>query len=787
MIDALARDLAYGLRMLVRGRAFTAVAVLTLALGIGANSAIFSLVNGLLLRPLPYPQVDRLVWIATPMVTSDNVGEWRAGMRTLERVAAFGLRSAVLTGRGPAQRLSGMIVTEDYLPLLGATPVRGRLWTADELSTGGPGTIVVSQSLWQRLGPDAVPGATTLTLDGASYTVIGVLPASFPNLHYRSDVWWPAAGATGRGFNLIALRRADATVEAVRLEATALAERIDVAGLPIARRFANVNALAAIYTGDIRTPLLVFLAAAGFVLLIACANVANLLLARAAGRQREMVVRTALGAGRPVLLRQLLSESAVLGLAGALAGALVGFAGLRAVLSLVPEYYSFGRIAAVQMDGRVLGFTFVIAFATTLLAGLAPALHAVRHAASAATGSVRLSSTRTTRRSHEALMAAEIALALVLLIGTVLLIRTFLVLRPAAPGFEVNDRMVASIALPDAGAIDPAGFARRLLEEVDVAAPSARAAIATDVPLSGLVMMFPLQEVDGQPVDPTAGRRNDILFVAATPDYFDVMGMPLVRGRRLMETDVPGSTPVIVVNERAAAQLWPDGDALGRILVLDLGDRSAELVVAGVVGNTRASGNHLNASATAFAAFWQMPWNRFQLVVHQPRGGELTADAVRRIVESIDAGVPVGSTAMLEQMVARTVAERRFHMTLMAVFAGLALALALVGCYGVLSYSVAQRTREIGVRVALGATHGAILRTVVLRGVVLVALGLAAGTLIALATTRVLGNYLFGVPPTDVATFAGAAAGLALVSLLAVYLPARRAASVQPVEALRTD
>jgi putative ABC transport system permease protein len=382
-------------------------------------------------------------------------------------------------------------------------------------------------------------------------------------------------------------------------------------------------------------------------------------------------------------------------------------------------------------------------------------------------------------------MAVEIALALVLLIGTVLLIRTFLVLRPASPGFDASDRMVASIALP--ASHDASTFAHRLLDNVGAAAPAARAAIATDVPLSGLVMVLPVLEVDGEPADPAAGRRNEVEVVASTPGYFAVIGMQMARGRGLAATDAAGSTPVVVVNERAAGRFWPDGDALGRSILIDGGDRPIEFVVVGVSRDTRSSGNHLDGRPTAFVSFWQVPWQRFQLVLHQPAGAAVTGEAVRRIVAAIDAGVPVGSIAMLEEMVAGSVADRRYHMTLMSVFAGLAVILALVGCYGVLSYSVAQRTREIGVRMALGASHGAILRSVMLRGTLLVTLGLIAGTAIALALTRVLASYLFGVPPTDPATFAAAAAGLALVSLAAVWLPARRAATVQPVEALRAD
>jgi putative ABC transport system permease protein len=790
-LDGSARDLRHAVHVLLRGGPFSAVAVLTLALGIGANTAIFSLVNGLLLRPLPYPEAERLIWIATPMVTPENLSEWREGMRSLERMAAFDVHSVVITGHGPAERLGGMIVTDEFLPLLGAVPVRGRLWTADEQRVGATPTVVVSQALWERVAAiSGEVGQTGLTLDGAIYTVIGVLPATFEDLHYDSDVWFPAGASAGRRFNIIGLRRPGASIAAVQAEATALAERVDVPGTAPRRRFANIQTLAQVYKGDIRTPLLVLFAAAGFVLLIACVNVTNLLLTRAAGREREMAVRSALGAGRATLLRQLLMESAVLALAGALVGWFVATAGLRAVLVLVPDFYGFGRIGGVRMDHAVLAFTALVAFATTLLAGLAPAIHAAQHAGRVAAGSTRVSATRRVRRWREALMAAEVALALVLLIGTVLLIRTFLVLRPASPGFEARDRMVARIQLPAVPERDEASkveFARRVLRDVQTAAPAARVALATDVPLSGIIMNFPVLEVDGRPYVPADDRAAGVDLVSASPNYFDVLGISVVRGRGLTPSDLPGSAGVVVLNESAANRFWPDADPIGRHIVLDFGERSVELGVVGVAADTRSSGIHTRARTTAFVSFWQVPWGRFELVVHQPAEARLSADAVRRIVASIDAGIPVPTITTLEQMTAQAVAEPRYHMVLMLVFGALAVVLAVVGCYGVLSYSVAQRTREIGIRVALGASRATIVRRLVARGALLVAIGLIAGTAMALALTRVLESRLYGVTPFDPATFAGAAAGLALVSLAAAYLPARRAAAVEPTEALRAE
>ncbi|MGH7576116.1 MAG: ADOP family duplicated permease [Longimicrobiales bacterium] len=792
-IDSLLRDVRHGVRVLVRGRLFTAIAVLTLALGIGANSAIFTLVNGLLLRPLPYPAVDRIVWITSLVTTSENLDEWRAGLHSLERFAAFDLHNPVLTGRGPAERLGGMVVTEEFLPLLGGEPVMGRLWTEDEQRLGGPPAVVVSQRLWQRLddgGSDV--GTMRLALDGVSYSIIGVLPASFQDLHYDSDVWFPAAGQSGLTFSIIGLRRRGVPIATVRTEASALAERVEAPRARPGRRFVNTLTLAQLYHGEVRPALLVLLAAAGFVLLIACANVANLLLARAAGREQEMAVRSALGAGRITLLRQLLTESAVLAVAGALAGWIVAMIGVRAVLAVTPDSYNFGRGAAgAQMDHNVFAFTLLIAGATTLLAGLAPAMHVAKHAPRATTASARASATRAMRRSREALVTAEIALALVLLIGTGLMIRTFLILRPASPGFEVRDRMVATVTLPSVPERDDAGraeFSRRLLEATAAAAPNARVALTTSVPMSS-ISNFAVVELGGRPYTNGDRRRDNVDLVAATPNYFDVIGMRLARGRGLVAAGVAGSVPVIVLNESAARRFWPDIDPIGRRIMLGIDERRMEFTVAGIAADMRSGGSSTTSRATGFVSFWRIPWEweRFRIVVHQPRNARLTGDAVRRIVASIDPGAPVGPVEMLEQIVADSMAVPRYHMVLMTAFGALAVMLALVGCYGVLSYSVAQRTREIGVRIALGASHRAILRSVLARASVLILFGIAAGLALAWALTRVLESNLYGITPTDPATYTAASASLALVSLLAAYLAARLVADVQPTQALKAD
>jgi predicted permease len=498
-----------------------------------------------------------------------------------------------------------------------------------------------------------------------------------------------------------------------------------------------------------------------------------------------MSLRAALGAGRGTLLRQLITESGVLAVAGGVVGVLVGAAAIRAAFVFVPDHYAMGRVAQVRMDFAVLAFTLVTGLAVTLVAGLGPAVHAAR---SATAGSSRATTSRTTGRFREALVVAEIALALVLLIGTVLLIRTFLVLRPASPGFDPDDRLVASVTLPentersDAERVE---FARRLKAALQTGAPGARGALASEVPLSGLIARVQATDVDGEPL--AEGRTRAIDVVSATPGYFDVIGMRLARGRALLETDLPGSMPVAVMNESAALRFWPDEEPIGRRIGMLLYGRTVSLTVVGIVQDTRSNGGHTRTSPTAFVSFWQIPRDRFHLVLHQPDGAFPAEDAIRNIVATVDPLVPVRDIQPMRRMVARAVAEPRYHMILMTSFGGLALLLATVGCYGMLSYTVAQRTREIGVRVALGAPRGRIVRDVVSRAAALIAIGIAAGAALASALARVLGSTLYGVTPTDPVSYGIAAAAIALVSLLAAYLPARRAAAVPPITALAAE
>ena len=790
-LDVLARDVRHAVRLLVRGRLFTVVAVLTIALGVGANGAIFGVVNGLLLQPLPYPEADRLVWIVSRTLESLNLAEWQDGMRSLERMGAFTLRTTVLTGRGPAERVEGMVVTEELLPLLGARAVVGRLWTEDEHRSGAR-AIVVSERFWNRIGfASTDPGNVHLMLSGEQWTIIGVLPADFQDLHYFSDVWFPAASQPASRLSIIGLRRSDTPVSVVQEEARALTSRLGTANAT-ATSAPNVTSLPEFFRGEIRTRLLVLFAATALVLLIACANVANLLLSRGVGRRQEMAVRASLGAGKATLLRQLLTETTVLAIAGGLAGWILATIGLRLALRIAPEFYEFRRLDSVRLDHGVLAFSFAVAWISTMLAGLAPALRTANDAARAAAGWTRASAPRGARRAREALMAAEIALALVLLIGTLLLVRTFLVLRPASPGFEARHRMVTSVGRRATPADDAANvaFVRRLLEEVRAAAPSARVAVATDVPLSRSILNFRVVAVDGEPIertDPLTAGPGNLDLVLATPGYLDLVGIPVIRGRALTDADRMGAPTALVISESTAQRYWSDANPIGRRITLNLREQMAEFTVAGVVGDTRSSGIHTRSRATAFASFWQVPWEGFELVVHQPRGLELAGDDVRRIIASVDPDVPVGATEMLDRIAARAVAGSRYDTMLMSLFAALAVTLALIGCYGVLAYSIAQRTREIGVRVALGASHRMIMRDVVLRGLAVVVIGLCVGVGLALALTRVLEGSLYGVTPTDPVTFATAVAGLFLVSLVAVWVPARRAVAIQPIEALRIE
>jgi putative ABC transport system permease protein len=813
-LEGLGRDARLALRRMARSPGFTLVATLTLALGIGGTSAMFAVVNTLLLRPLPYPEDDRLVWIESEaMITADNLEAWRSGVGSIEKAGAFRIGSRELIGSGGARVAVFMPVTDEYLELLGARPVLGRLWSAGENRAGASPVALVSDRIWrEELGSGELSGRT-LTLGGVRYEVVGVLAAGFHNLGFDTDLWVPLANASG-SYNLVGRLRPGATVGGAQREVDALLERLQPQpGSDLFGKTARVESLRERFAGDVRTPVLVLFAAAGFVLLLSLANLANLLLSRAAARARELSVRSALGAARGVLLRQSLVESAVLALSGGAAALLLAHGSVRAMIALAPPALLTSLVVAVRIDPVVLAFTFALTSSAAGLAGIVPLAGARAGSWSART---RSTTSRRDRHIREALVAAEVALALVMLIGTALLVRTYWTLRPASPGFELEDRLVAPLRLPGRVQVRDnlgpppeapanAELIRRLVADLEQRAAGIRAAAVPWVPLSGSYTAVRVVDVDGRVVTAADGGPQEVVFNPATPSYLDVMGIRVTRGRGLVDGDVAGAPQVIVLSESAAGVLWPDGqDPIGRRVTLDpygadrpkppdaaarppAGPQILEFTVVGLVADIRASGAHTRPRPETYVSYWQVPWSEVHVVVHAPPAAGVTAADLRAAVAALDPTVPVGDVTTVAAIAGTSVAQSRYEMTLMGVFGALAGVLAVIGCYGVMAYTVSQRTREIGVRMALGATGRSVAKDVLARGSAVLGVGLAIGLILAAVLTRVLQGSLYGVTATDPAAFAAAVAALAAATLSATWLPARRAAAIEPALTLRED
>ncbi len=774
------------MRGLRRSPGFAGVAILTLALGIGANTTMFSMVYGLLLRPLPYPSADRLVTVTSSVLTADNVAAFGEAMRTFERMATYGIASSTMNSPLGAEQVRVLTVSDAFLPMLGVSPAAGRFWSPAEHDPAAAPTAVVSQRLWDATRA----GTRTITLQGKVYDVIGAVPAGFEFMRYRGvEIWVPSVHWTRPGLGVLALLRSGVAVQQAGAEADAFAQRQPpVRAAADMEPFARVHRLSDVLWSDVRGPLYVLFAAAGFVLLIGCANVANLLLARATGRLRETGVRVALGATRSALMRQQLVESAVLAGAAGAAGVLIAWWAGEAILALLPLYIP--RIDEVAINIAVVGFALVASFATVLLAGVAPAAASARRALRAmALEPGRTTASSGSRRTREALVALEVALALVLVIGTLLLVRTFMTLRPASPGFAIEDRIVGRLALHEGDDADLANveFVRRLLDGL-ARAGATRSAVVTDLPLTGESMLLNVTAVDGESVTGANGRPLFVHFRSATPEYFDVVQLAPVRGRALAAPDLAGAPLAIVLNESAVRRLWPDGDeALGRVVSIDVRERMLDFTIVGVVPDTRIHGGTSTASAEMWVSYWQVPMARVRLIVHAPAGSGVNAESARQAVAAADPTIPFSDVTTFEAIAAGSVAAARFAMTLMSTLGGLALALALIGSYAVLAFAVAQRTREIGIRIALGATRAAVIRRVLVIGMTPVAAGIAIGIGLALALTRLLESSLYGVSPTDPATFAGAAGALALAALAATLIPARRAVRLDPSYSLNVS
>ncbi|MBI2929233.1 MAG: ABC transporter permease [Verrucomicrobia bacterium] len=813
-------DLKFAFRQLLKNPGFTAVAVLTLALGIGANTAIFSVVNAVLLRPLPYPDSGRLVWLSERgldwsggAISYPNFTDWKTQQSVFERFGVYSWNNLTLTGKGEPVQLPGAQMSADVFAALRVQPAVGRVFNSGEDKPGAASVVVISHALWQnRFGADPGIVNQAITLDGRPCTVLGVMPAGFA-FPSEVDVWVPVGPLSaeaswqdrGNHPGLLGLARLKpgVTLEQARSELDTIAARLEQQ-YPESNKNRRVQAdrLLDNRVGGVRRALWVLLGAVGLVLLIACANVANLLLARAAARQKEMAVRAALGAGRWRIVRQLLTESMLLAVIGAGVGLLLAHWGVGLILTLGRE--SIPRTAEIGIDGQVLAFSAAVAFFTGVLFGMAPAWQASRTDLQDALRDTARGTTGARARLRHGLVVAEVALTLVLLVGAGLLLRSFHRLLQVNPGFAYERVLAFRATLPERKY--PADnqqiqFYQTLLENLRALPGVGSASVASQIPLddnswdTGFL-------VEGQPEPPPHERPSMQVHIVG-PDYFRTMGIPVLRGREFTEQDdrrhLQGSgresewgagLKAIVIDEEFARRHWPNLDPIGQRVRVPWGPREQQpvMTVVGVVGRIKEDRlSEQGGMVQAYLPFLQRPLRGMVVAVKSAQPPEALLSAVRQQVLALDPEQPIFEVRTLSEMRSRNIAPERLNLALLGVFAAVALALAVIGLYGVLSYAVAQRQREIGVRMALGAQPRNVLALVIGHGMRLALIGIGLGMLGALAITRVLRNMLFEVNPFDPLAFSLVTAILGGVALLACWIPARKATKVDPMVALRHE
>ena len=806
-MDTLRQDVRYALRRLFKTPAFTLVAVLTLALGIGANSAIFSVVNGVLLKPLPYHDPDRLVGIyhlsegRRATMSGPNFTDVRKLSTTLADAAAFSRGRMILTGRGEPVRLDTADVSANLFDVLGVAPVLGRTFRAEENQKDRMRVAILHYGTWQqRFGGDPQIVGRKVTLDGVPTEIVGVTPAGFSYPAGRA-LWVPieyspAFLSEQRGawyLQTVGRAKPGVPLEQVAAEVATIGKQL-AKQYPDSNEGVDMTALSLheAIVGDIRKAVLVLLGAVGFVLLIACANVANLLLARAAARESEMAVRAALGANRGRLVRQLLTESVILGIIGGALGLLLAVWGVDVLIGLQPQ--GIPRLDAVAIDKTVTWFTMGAAVITGVLFGLVPAFVSTRTAIAGTLkeGGRGGMTGRSGSRLRSALVVAEMALAVMLLAGAGLLMRSFAKLASVDPGFNVAEALTFELSLPDSRYEDEArqiAFFDQLLPRLRSVPGVQAAGGVISLPLSDSSLVFTFEVAGRPPVPPS--QQPAMQVRVATPDYFPTIGIPLKRGRMFTERDRDGSPRVVLLTERAVKQYFPNDDPIGKTITLGWGrgpgKPPAGGEVVGIIGDVKDKGLNEPDPPQIFLPYAQWPVQGMSLVLRTTVPAVSVSEPVRREVYGIDQNIPVANVRTLEQLVAKSISQPRFYMTLLAVFATVALVLAAIGIFGVLSYAVAQRTREIGIRMALGAQQASVLRLVVRHAMLLAGAGVLLGMVAAFFLTGTLASLLFDIRPTDPLTFAAVAGTLGAVALLASYIPARRATRVDPIVALRAE
>ncbi|HSB11999.1 MAG TPA: ABC transporter permease [Blastocatellia bacterium] len=804
-MERLTQDLRYGVRVLRKSPGFTLTAVLALALGIGANSAIFSVINGVLLRPLPFDEPASLVWVWDTQPQLDiapsslpDVLDWKEQNQSFEHLAAFMPAGALLDRGDEPEVVPGAMADADLFPLLRVNPILGRTFTADENKPGAVRVVILSHKLWERrFNADPNIVGQPVTLSGNSWTVIGVMPSGFdfPN---HSELWRPLAmdrSKTDRGphfLNVIARLKPAATFDGSQAEMSTIAARI-AAAFPekISGHGIKLQFLHDMLIGDIRPALFVLLGAVGFVLLIACANVANLLLARSASRQKEFAIRSVLGASRFRVIRQLLTESISLSLAGGVIGLLLAYWGVKTLISISPG--DIPRTEQIGLDRWVAAFTVLISVATGLVFGLAPALQVSRPDLNEALKEGgRTTSSLRNNRLRGLLVVSEIALALVLLIGAGLMIRSFARLHEVNPGFNSKNVLSMGVALlrakyPEEQQVT--AIFRQLPARLASVPGIVSASAVADLPLTGSDTSDSFT-VESRP-EPPPNERPLLYYRVCAPGYFKTLGIPLLQGRDFTDSDTKNSPNVTLINEAFARQFFPDEEALGKRLKLQ-GQERDPLMIIGVVGNVRHQGLEVAPVPEAYVPYSQDPLNpapsrSMMVVVRTATDPAAMTRALRDAALEVDKGLPIHNVKTMDEYLYESLARRRFNLLLLEVFAVVALALAAVGIYGVVSYSVSQRTHEIGVRLALGANTGNILSMIIRQALALTFFGVALGVSSAFALTQFLSTLLYDVSPTDPLTFAVIPLILSGVALAASLVPARRATRVDPMVALRYE
>lgn len=804
------QDVRYGLRMFAKQPGFTLVAVLTLALGIGANTAIFSVVNAVLLEALPYRDADRLVMVweksqrrEQNVINLGNFFDWKAQSNSFEDMAAFFDFRTNLTGDGEPLELPAQLCTDNLFNVLGVQPMLGRTFTPEDGKQGQANVVVLSYGLWQRrFGGDPQVIGRKLILNNLENTVIGVLPADFKwhisgnsMTNQPAELWSPWAigeqmkQRRGRFASAVARLKPGVSLPQARVDMDTLQTRLIAQYKEFNTGWGiNVVPLREQFAGELRPALRVLMGAVGFVLLIACANVANLLLARAAARQKEIAVRAALGAGRGRIVRQLLTESVLLAGLGGAAGLLLAWWGAEVLVSLSPP--ELGVLQGIKISAPVLGFTFAIALLTGVLFGLVPALEAsniklsetLKEAGRSLGGSAR------SQRLRNVLVVAEVALALVLLVGAGLLIRSFMRLQAVGTGFNPENVLTMRVALPGRKYNDDPkriSFFTQAVTQMQALPGIESTGVINFMPFAGPGAGTGF-EIEGKPLS-LPGQRLTTGVCVADQNFFQAMQIPLKRGRMFTEQEVKEMRHVVVVNEALAKKYFPNEEALGQRLTISMKNENVPTEIIGIVADVKHAQLDKEADPMSYWPIAELPYNSMTFVLRTKGEPLSVAAAARNVIQSLDPQQPVADVRTLASMLGKSIARQRFNTLLLTVFAAVALLLSAIGIYGVMAYAVTQRTHELGIRTALGASAADIQRLVLGQGMRLSLAGVAVGLSAALLLTRLVKTLLFKVSATDPLTFAGVALLLATVALAACFIPARRAAKVDPLVALRYE